>query len=376
MLEKDLHTRLFILQPTPFCNLDCQYCYLPDRQNKSRMPLEIVRRSFEQLFSSGFVKDRVAIVWHCGEPLAAGISYFREAFDILKSTAKKLGLENSYTKGIQTNGLLINDNWCKLLKAENVSVGISIDGPNFIHDRQRVTRKNLTTHHAVIKALKKLKEYKIDVNIICVLTDFSLDYVHEIHDFFSKCGVDIVGFNMDEIEGTNQRSSFSHTVEISERFRKFMEELYEIVEKSNAFLVREFEYVKGLVLETRDLEHGEPRPFSIISVDYQGNFSTFSPELLTMKSTTYGNFQLGNVCNMSFLESFQSDKFQRLNKDIQTGVILCEKNCDYYSLCGGGSASNKYFEKGNFQCDETLYCRFMKKMIADVVLEKMEERLS
>ena len=372
MLAQDLHTRLFILQPTPFCNLDCKYCYLPDRDNKAKISLEIVEASFEKLFSSNMVKDKVYIVWHCGEPLVAGLPFFKEAISILEAVAKKYGKENSYTNGVQTNGLLINEKWCEFLKEKHFSVGVSIDGPEFIHDRHRTTKRGISTHQAVLKGWKLLQQYEVDTNIIGVLTNFSLDYANEIHDFFASLNVQLVGFNMDEVEGTNKISSFSPSDSSLERFKKFMSELYDLVESSKAFAVREFELAKNLILGTQDLEHGENRPFSIISVDHQGNFSTFAPELLTMKSDQYGDFIFGNVLNDSFHSSLSTYKYQKVSQGIEEGILLCKESCDYFDMCRGGSASNKYFEQGTFQCNETTYCIFMKKAIIDVVLEKME----
>jgi uncharacterized protein len=181
---------------------------------------------------------------------------------------------------------------------------------------------------------------------------------------------------MDEVEGTNKISSFSPSDSSLERFKKFMSELYDLVESSKAFAVREFELAKNLILGTQDIEHGENRPFSIISVDHQGNFSTFAPELLTMKSDQYGDFIFGNILNDSFQSSFNTYKYQKISQSIEQGILLCKEFCDYFDMCRGGSASNKYFEQGKFQCDETTYCIFMKKAIIDVVLEKMEKSIA
>jgi len=376
MISQDLHTKLFILQPTPFCNLDCNYCYLPDRNNRNTITLEIVEASFERLFSSNIVKENVYIVWHCGEPLVAGLPFFRKAMQVLKTVAKKHGKESSYNNGIQTNGLLINDKWCEFFKENNFSVGVSIDGPAFIHDRQRVTKRSLSTHKAVIKAWNLLHKHGINKNVIGVLTDFSLDYPREMHEFFSSIDVQLVGLNIDEIEGTNTTSSFSSSAYSLERFKKFMSSLYDLVESSKSFAVREFELAKNLILGTQDVSHGENRAFSIVSVDYQGNFSTFSPELLTMDSWQYGDFRLGNVLTDSFEAAFNTVKCQQITQSIEEGVQLCKLNCTYFDMCGGGSPSNKYFEQGSFQCDKTNYCVFMKKAIIDIVLDKMERTIS
>jgi uncharacterized protein len=95
-----------------------------------------------------------------------------------------------------------------------------------------------------------------------------------------------------------------------------------------------------------------------------------------MKSDQYGDFIFGNILNDSFQSSFNTYKYQKISQSIEQGILLCKEFCDYFDMCRGGSASNKYFEQGKFQCDETTYCIFMKKAIIDVVLEKMEKSIA
>src|SRR5262245_53743095 len=75
--------QLFVVQPPPFCNLACDYCYLPDRSNKIRMSEPTVRRAFERLFESGLARDGLTIIWHAGEPLAVPIPWYRRAWEII-----------------------------------------------------------------------------------------------------------------------------------------------------------------------------------------------------------------------------------------------------------------------------------------------------
>src|SRR5207237_3768231 len=107
----------------------------------------------------------------------------------------------------------------------------------------------------------------------------------------------------------------------------------------------------------------------------EGNFSTFSPELLGMKSEIYGDFYLGNVLQQDFLEVAESDKFKRIFADIETGVRLCAETCEYYSLCGGGAPSNKYYENCSFATAETMFCRYTIKLPLDIVLADLEADL-
>src|ERR1700759_3504912 len=75
---------LLVLQPSPFCNINCDYCYLPNRTSKKRMGLEIVAAAIEKVFAADLVSGPLTVIWHAGEPLAVPISYYEKAFDQIR----------------------------------------------------------------------------------------------------------------------------------------------------------------------------------------------------------------------------------------------------------------------------------------------------
>jgi len=115
-------------------------------------------------------------------------------------------------------------------------------------------------------------------------------------------------------------------------------------------------------------------PLAILSFDCDGNFSTFSPELLTMSHPTYGDFLFGNVFEDRLEDLPTSPKFQRVYQDIQRGIDLCQSTCPYFAICGGGSPSNKPQEHDTFVSTETMACRLQVQAPADVLLEHLESR--
>jgi radical SAM protein with 4Fe4S-binding SPASM domain len=90
-------------------------------------------------------------------------------------------------------------------------------------------------------------------------------------------------------------------------------------------------------------------------------FSTFSPELLGLKSVAYGDFVMGNVRHDDLASIASSARFQRISRDVEDGIAQCRAECEYFGLCGGGSPSNKYFENGTFASTGTLHCTLSKK---------------
>ncbi|KGF71806.1 hypothetical protein DO97_15610 [Neosynechococcus sphagnicola sy1] len=368
---------LVIIQATSFCNLDCDYCYLPDRQSKKNLSLDLIEPIFTQLFTSRFLGEEFTICWHAGEPLAVPIEFYDAALSKINLLDQKLNKQRYLVRqSIQTNGTLINPAWCDLFKKYQVNVGISLDGPAFIHDAHRKTRTGIGTHASVMRGIEHLRNHDLDFNIIAVITQESLDYPDEIFNFFMENGIIDVGFNIEELEGVNRSSSLQNP-DAERRFRAFIQRFWQLAaEAQGVFRLREFERICSLIYAgDRIPRSGLSSPFAIINIDYQGNFSTFDPELLAVKVEPYGNFILGNILEDSFESVCHTEKFWEIYQDIEAGVRLCQQKCQYYGVCGGGSASNKYWEHGSFRVAETMACRFYEQMVTDVVLAGLESSL-
>jgi uncharacterized protein len=365
--------KLVVIQPTPFCNLNCDYCYLPDRQSKNKLSLDLLEPIFKNLFQSKFIGKEFTVVWHAGEPLAMPITFYESAFNEINRCDREYNSSRCLiSHAFQTNGTLIDQAWCDLIKKYRVKVGVSIDGPAFIHDAHRKTRKGLGTHASTMRGISLLQANEIDFSVIAVLTQNSLAFPEEIFNFFLEHRIRNVGFNIDETEGANPSSSLAK-VGVEERYRAFMKRLYELTKSRNGYLkVREFEQTKAFIYGTCNPLKGQFTPFTMINIAYNGDFSTFSPELLSMKSSHYGDFILGNIRHHTFDSVCSTDKFKSINRDIQAGVDSCKRTCQYFSLCGGGAPSNKYFENGSFATSETMYCKYTKKILTDIILEDLE----
>lgn len=233
--------QLVILQQGPFCNIDCKYCYLPNRANNKTMSQETLEKVYHEVFNSNCLRDPITFLWHAGEPLAAGHAFFQNAFALAKEINKKYN--RSYVHNIQTNATLIDEQWLKIFKDENVLMGVSLDGPAFIHDKNRVMRNGKGTHSKVMEGIKLLQKENINFEVIAVLTSFSLDYPDEIYNFFIDNKITGVGFNLDEIEGTHLTSSYQNE-NAENKYRQFMRRLMELLfSNPGKIKIREFHSV-------------------------------------------------------------------------------------------------------------------------------------
>jgi uncharacterized protein len=373
MRTKTLHAQLVVIQPTSFCNLDCRYCYLPNRTAARRISPETLEQIFKVLFASSFIADEILFLWHASEPLVLPTSFYTRAFQLQeKWNHKRVRIANAF----QTNATLITQKWCQFFKTHNIHVGVSLDGPQPIHDANRVDRAGKGTFERTMRGIELLHLNNIPHAVISVVTSASVHQPDQFWQFFSQLNLVSLGLNPEEKEGINTSSTLWTDEDVG-RYRNFLKRLLTMNELSqHPIAIREVENLENLI-------HASPQPIYvqqstiplvIISFDCDGNFSTFSPELLTMHHAEYGDFLFGNVFENSLEDIFTNAKFQQVQKDIQHGIEQCEESCAYFSVCGGGSPSNKLSEHGTFNCTETIACRLQIQVPTDVVLEYLEEK--
>ncbi len=366
---------LLVLQPTPFCNIDCSYCYLPDRQSTRRMSPDTLEQTVRWVFVSGLAREPFTVLWHAGEPLVLPVAFYETATELLR----KYNVANiPILQSFQTNATLIDAAWCAFLRQPGFHIGVSVDGPDFLHDRHRRTRQGRGTLDRVLRGIHLLHEHRIPFEVITVLTAESLDYPDELFDFFRINGIGSVGFNVEEVEGPHTQSSLQRDG-TTERFRRFLTRFVSLAYAANPpLLVREFESSAAALLQAHRFGPGartqENKPWAIVNVDCDGNFSTYSPELLGVSSLAHGGFALGNVSADTVDGVMATRRFQRLDDEIGRGVEMCRATCDHFHYCGGGPPANKFFENGTFASTETLFCRLHKKISLDVSLALLETK--
>jgi uncharacterized protein len=364
---------LLVVQATPFCNLDCRYCYLPDRQNTERMNPAVLDRLFARVFESAIVRKGFTVVWHAGEPLAMPRAFYAGAFAV---AARHNRAAHPLAHSFQTNATLLDEAWCDFIRRHDVRIGVSLDGPAFLHDHQRVTRRGRGTHRRVMEGLARLRRHRIPFHVITVLTREALDYPDELYAFYVEHGIERVGLNIEEIEGPHRQSSLT-APGAEARFREFLGRFHDLAGRPGSPVrVREFDSMEGAILHGGEAppRTQETAPLAILSVDYRGNFATFSPELLGLPSRDYGDFLLGNVATDAIDAAARGPRFAALHRGIRAGIERCRRECPYFTLCGGGAPGNKYFENGSFDSTETLFCRFYRKALADVLVDRLARR--
>lgn len=156
----------------PLCNLRCGYCYyleteqFYDAQHLFRMSETVLEEYIKQYISAS-PNPVIQFTWHGGEPTLAGIEFYRLAVDLQK---KYLPEGRSCINNLQTNGILLSDEWCSFLAKNNFDVGISIDGTEALHNEYRLDHSGAGTYNKVSDSIKRLQSHGIQPDLLCTVT--------------------------------------------------------------------------------------------------------------------------------------------------------------------------------------------------------------
>jgi uncharacterized protein len=182
-------TSVLVKPAGPDCNLNCTYCFYlkkaelfretPRHRMSEEVQEELIRQVMQQ---SG---DSVSIAWQGGEPTLMGLDFYKRAVEL----ERKYGHGQSVGNGLQTNGTLLNQEWAEFLKEYNWLVGISIDGPEFVHNRYRIDKSGRGTHKKVEENARMLLESGVAVNVLATLNDYSVQFPDEIYNYFKSLGL-------------------------------------------------------------------------------------------------------------------------------------------------------------------------------------------
>ena len=357
---------LLVIQPTARCNLDCEYCYVPDRDDPTRLPtglLELLFRAVARSRLTNGQKD-LRVLWHAGEPLAAGLSFYREAFDLIDEILDgRLNVHHS----MQTNATLVTSAWCDFFRARNVGIGVSLDGPPEIHDVNRKTRSGKGSFDAAMRGIEVLRAHGMGISVLCVLTSRNITRPDEMFEFFVESGFRHVAFNVEEIEGPNLRSSLigneGDLASPRGHYRAFMGRMLQLnAAQGWPLIIRELVSIAQRMQGRRSDPAfvpaiAEQQAGAILTMARNGVVSSWSPELASGVPGAPDRFSLGSIRDVQSLDDLLTTaRAREIQSEIDLGVAACRRRCAYFGVCGGGSPGNKFYEAGTFTATQTLKC--------------------
>lgn len=333
------------------CNMDCSYCYYLEKSNLYRgaspkMGDDILERYIAEYIDCQPGSD-VFFTWHGGETLLRGIDFFRKAMKYQQRYAKGRRIANS----IQTNGLLINEEWCRFFKDNDFLVGISLDGPEHVHNRYRLDKSGRGTFSRVMKGVELLQRFDVDFNTLSVITDYGAKFPLEIYRFFKSIGshymqfapiVERWGDRPDGLEllppGDRQSDAEMPPwcVDPDDYGRFYCEIFDEWVRNDVAeFYIQLFDSALACYV-------GEA-PGVCIYAESCGHASVMehNGDVYCCDHFVFPEFKLGNIRNMTFVEMMLSEKQMRFGADKRDKLPRQCRECRFLRLCNGECPKNR-----------------------------------
>lgn len=180
----------------PLCNLDCSYCFYLEKEQlyparqRFLMSDDVLRDYIAQSIA-GEAGPEVLFTWQGGEPMLRGLAFYQRAVALQQELAGGKRIRNT----LQTNGTLLDDEWCAFLARAGFMVGISLDGPRELHDAERVDKQGRPTFDAVMDGIALLKQYSIEFNVLVTVTSAVAKQPLQLYRFLKQQGIAHVQFN-------------------------------------------------------------------------------------------------------------------------------------------------------------------------------------
>ena len=346
--------QVFVKPVGAHCNLACKYCYylgkssVYPQDHNYRMNARVLENYILQHIQASTGPD-IFFSWHGGEPTLAGLSYFR----LITSLQHKYCPPNiRIVNGLQTNGILLNDEWCRFLADEKFVVGISIDGPEELHNAYRYSVKGHPSFKQTLRGFQLLKWYGIPSEILCVVNARNVQEPLQVYNFFKKLGARYITFIplVEKQPSSNTRVSVD-TVP-SKAYGEFMVKVFEEWKASDIGTIQ-IQMVEEALRTAFDQEHAlcilKKTCGRVPVVEYNGDF--YSCDHYVEAKHLVGNIMKTPLADL--LESEQQKQFGQAKFDSLPGQCL---RCEVLGMCNGGCPKDRFLNSEDGQAGLNYLC--------------------
>jgi len=353
-------TSLLIKPASAVCNLDCEYCFYLDRAADPysalpgrRMTLETLERLVDTYLFYSYPSSVFA--FQGGEPTLAGLEFFTKLTELQQRYGRG---GQAVANALQTNAVLIDQNWCDLFRQYNWLLGVSLDGPEELNDLYRFNKDHHGTWKRVMHSVELLQTNKVEFNILCVLNAANVEKPKEMYRFYRKLGVDNVQFiPLAEFDAAGRPLPFTIT---PEQYGRFLCEVFELWwPERRKMRIRFFDNLAEALAgqkpgsctlhETCD---------SYVVVEYNG-------DVYPCDFFVESSWKLGNITVDSWGEIARRTKRYSFAAKKTLAHPECQV-CEYQSVCHGGCPKSRHGPNGRFD-DLDYFCGAYKMIFGRAV---------
>lgn len=357
--KNPFHFQVMVKPFGPICNLDCKYCYYLKKNSiyadsSFRMNEQILKKFTDQ-YIKAHTSSEITFDWQGGEPTLIGLEFFQKAIQIQnKYKAKGFKILNT----IQTNGTLLNDEWCLFFKKNNFLIGISLDGPEKLHDKFRKDKEGRPSFNRVMVGVQLLRKHQVDHNILTTVNAGNVNYPLEVYSFLTdQVGAKYIQF-IPIVERSN-RSGVQRGLEVTKQsvprraYGEFLISIFDtwIRKDVGSIFVQLFDVALGIW-------YGLPSSLCIFSKTCGTNLALeHNGDLFACDHYVEPNYFLGNIIKDDIDKLANSEKQFRFSQEkLLTLPEYCKK-CEYCFICNGECPKNRFIrtpdhEEGlNYLCE-------------------------
>ncbi|MBF6598847.1 MAG: anaerobic sulfatase-maturation protein [Fermentimonas sp.] len=338
------------------CNLDCDYCYYLEKENlyERKNPVmseDLLERFIKQYIESQTMQE-IMFTWHGGETLMRPLSFYKRAIELQKQYGRGRHIENS----IQTNGTLLNDEWCKFFKENNFLVGISVDGPKEFHDEYRRDKMGRPSFHRVMKGIELLKKHDVEFNCLAVVNDYNVDYPIEFYNFFKEIGCQYIQFTpiVERIRKDNTISLLKLATARQKAEEVDLAHYSVPAAKWGNFLCAIFdEWVKDdvgkIFIQIFDSTLAnwvgeQPGVCTMAKTCGHAGAMEFNGDVYSCDHFVFPEYRLGNINSKSLTSMMYSDEQLKFGNDKFNSLPQQCRECDFLFACYGECPKNRFIK--------------------------------
>ena len=342
------------------CNLACKYCYYLEKTNlyKDNKSKYVMSDSLLEKFIKEYINSQtmpqVLFTWHGGETLMRPLSFYQKVIELQKKYANGRTIDNC----IQTNGTLLNDEWCEFFHNNHWLVGVSIDGPQDFHDEYRKNKQGKPSFVKVMQGIKLLKKHQVEWNAMAVVNDYNADYPLEFYHFFKDLECHYIQFTpiVERIHLNSDGRYLANVLQKEEKLADFSV----TPEQWGNFLCTLFdEWVKNDVgkyfIQIFDATLAnwmgtQPGVCTMAPTCGHAGVMEFNGDVYACDHFVFPEFKLGNIYEKSLIEMMYGDKQSRFGLQKRDALPAQCKACKYLFACNGECPKNRFLttEDGEF----------------------------
>lgn len=339
------------------CNLNCAYCFYLEKQSlyphastsSCRMSEATLETYIHHYIASVDPKDEVAFTWQGGEPTLLGLDFYRKAVALQAKYGQGRRISNSF----QTNGVLLDDEWCQFFVEHHFLIGLSLDGPADIHNEYRVTKGGRPTHKLVMRALQRLQQHGVQYNVLACVNRHSSQEPQRIYDFLVDAGVEFIQF-IPVIERLADGNTENHGLTLhapggeshaltpwsvrADDYGEFLIRVFDCWRTRDVgkVFVMNIEWAfASFVGAPGAVCHHQPTCGRSVVVEHNG-------DVYACDHYVYPEYLLGNITQNTFAEMIDSTRQEAFGTAKYTSLPTQCRQCEVVKACWGGCPKHRF----------------------------------